>query len=165
MSAHKPVTMVEVGPPSLELAARPAHADARDLIELVRGELARHGEVVPPDEQLLVVARVVAGYLRTSPLPDGATTRVRLLAVQAFAATTFGWWTREVGDYRRVATPLEVVFHQRETPPPDAATMDMLLAMTVGLLRQRQIRPTESILHLLVADWLVALYLAGHDPW
>ena len=165
MSGNKPGTVVDLAAPALELDARPEHADARDLLDLIRDEVALQGEVVPSEERLLVVARVVAGYLRTSPLSYAATAQGRHLAVQAFVETTLGWWTRDVGDYGRVATPLDIVFQQRETAPPDPVTTDMLLAMTVGLLRQRQIGPHATTLHLLVADWLVALYLAGHDPW
>ncbi len=165
MSDRKVGPAVEPAGPELGLDARPAHADARDLVDLVRDEFALQGDVVPSDAKLLVVARVAAGYLRTSPLPYAGTVQGQLMAVQSFVGTTLGWWTRELGEYSRVATPLDIVMHQRETRMPDTTTMDMLLAMTVGLLRQRQIPADATSTHLVVADWLVALYLAGHDAW
>lgn len=156
---------IDLSAPGLLVTDDPVSVDATELLELVREEFAQQGDVIPCDEKLLALARVATGFLRTSPLLQSATPQGQIVVVQAFVATCLGWWTRDFGAYGKVAALLDDVFHQRETHVPDAATMDMLLALTVGLLRRRRIDANASVAQLAITDWLATLYLAGLEDW
>ena len=143
----------------------PMDVQAANLVDTLRGQFDAQGELAPSDGHLIALARVVAGFLRTSPLADAATEDGRLLVLQSFVATAFGWWTRDHGDDARIAALLDDVFRQRETPVPDAAALDMLVTVTSGLLRRRNIPSNANAPQLAIADWLASLYLAGLDDW
>ena len=138
---------------------------ADQLIGPLRTQFAVQGEIVPPEEHLLALARIAAGFLRTSPLQGSATAEGRRQVVEALVATALGWWTRNPGEYVRTGPLLDDVFRQRETAVPDGAAMEMLLAVAVGLLRRRRIAPQSTGPQLAIADWLASLYLAGLDDW
>lgn len=145
--------------------ANPVDVQAAELVDALRRQFVAQGELAPSDGHLLALARVAAGFLRTSPLPDAATGEARRLAVQAFVTAALGWWVRERGEYGRVAGLLDDVFRQRETPVPDGDAMEMLLAVAVGLLRQRRVPPHANGAQLALADWLASVYLAGLEDW
>ena len=143
----------------------PIDVQAATLVDTLRGQFDAQGELAPSDGHLIALARVAAGFLRTSPLSDTATEDGTLSVLQSFVATTFGWWTRDQGDDARIAALLDDVFRQRETPVPDAAALDMLVTVTSGLLRRRNIPSNANAPQLAIADWLASLYLAGLDDW
>ena len=151
--------------PGVVVDANPVDVQAADLLDVLRRQFDEQGELAPPDGHLLALARVAAGFLRTSPLPDTSTADGQRRALQSLVATAFGWWTRDPGEYVRVAALLDDVFRQRETAVPDRAAMEMLLTVAVGLLRQRRIPPEANAPQLAIADWLSSLYLAGLEDW
>jgi len=141
----------------------PAAIRAADLVEVVRDEFQRQGEILPPAEKLLVLARVIAGYARTSPLQT-AVDDLTELAVTAFVTACPVWWTRDHCDYGKVAAFLDDALHQREVTLPTPAAMDLLHGLTIGLMRRKQMPRTHAA-QLAMADWVAALYLAGQDDW
>lgn len=151
--------------PGVVVNANPVDVHAAELVDLLRRQFDEQGELAPPDGHLVALARVAAGFLRTSPLPDASTTDGQHLVLQSLVTTAFGWWTRDPGEYVRVAALLDDVFRQRETPVPDRAAMEMLLTVAIGLLRRRGIPPHANAPQLAVADWLASLYLAGLEDW
>lgn len=151
--------------PGVVVDTNPVDVQAADLLDELRRQFVEQGELAPPDGHLLALARVAAGFLRTSPLPEASTADGQARALQSLVATAFGWWTRDSGQYVGVAALLDDVFRQRETPVPDGAAMEMLLTVAVGLLRQRRVPPHANAPQLAVADWLSALYLAGLEDW
>ena len=159
-------------PPGIELSSTPGLVvdgdpvpiSAHEVLELVREEFAHQGEVLPGDDKLVVLAQVATGYLRTCPLPESVTPQGQTICVAAFVTACLGWWTRDVGGFGRIATFLDDAFHQRETGVPPAAAMEMLLTVTTGLMRRRQVNPTHAA-QLAMADWITSLYLAGRDDW
>lgn len=151
--------------PGVVVDANPVDLQAADLLDLLRRQFDEQGELAPPDGHLLALARVAVGFLRTSPLPDTSSADGQRLVLRSLVATAFGWWTRDAGEYVRVAALLDDVFRQRETPVPDRAAMEMLLTVALGLLRQRRIPPHANAPQLAIADWLASLYLAGLEDW
>jgi hypothetical protein len=145
--------------------ATPIEVQAADLIEALREQFDAQGEIAPPDAHLLALGRVATGFLRTSPLAGDGTADGRRDVLRSFVATALGWWTRDHADDRGIDTLLHDVFHQRETPVPDAAAMELLVTVAAGLLRRRRIPPHAAGPRLAIADWLASLYLAGLDDW
>jgi hypothetical protein len=141
----------------------PAAIRAADLVDVVRDEFEKQGEILPPEEKLLVLARVITGYARTSPL-QAAVDDLTELAVTAFVTACPAWWTRDHGDYGKVAAFLDDALHQREITQPTSAAMDMLRGLTIGLMRRKQMPPTHAA-QLAMTDWVAVLYLAGQDDW
>lgn len=156
--------IVVAASPGVYVEGDPMLVSAPDLQDLVREEFAQQGDLVPSEEQVIVLSRVVAGYLRTSPLPHLRAPEGHLLVASSFVAACLGWWTRDVGDHDRLASLLEDVFHQRESGLPGTGPMEILIALGVGLLRQRQVAPSHPA-QLAIADWIATLYLAGADDW
>jgi hypothetical protein len=142
----------------------PVLVPADDLLDLVREEFTQQGDLVPGDDQVLVLARVVAGYLRTSPLPQLLSPGGEMVVAASFVGACLGWWTRDVGDYTRLAALLDDVFHQRESGRPSGPGMEILLALGAGIMRQRHLRASQPA-QLAIADWIATLYLAGLDDW
>jgi hypothetical protein len=156
---------VDLTGPAVLLDASPVLVHPHDLIDLLREQFAAHDERVPPDGQMLALARVAAGFIRTSPVPGMSAPGGHLLVAQSFVIVALGWWTSAEHDYARIATLVDDAFHQRETPVPDPAARDMLRAIAVGLLRQRSIAPNATVAQLAIVDWLAALYLCGGESW
>lgn len=151
--------------PGVVVDANPVDVRASDLIGLVRTQFDEQGEIAPPEDHLFALARVAAGFLRTSPLRGNDTAEGQRQVVGSLVTVAFGWWTRDAGEYVHTAALLDDVFRQRETAVPDGAAMEMLLAVAVGLLRQRGIPPAAKRPQLAIADWIASLYLAGLDDW
>lgn len=151
--------------PEMAVDPDPFELQATELMDLLREHFDQQGELAPPDPNLLALARVATGFLRTSPLPDTASEDGRRRVLQSLVATSLGWWTRDLGDYPRVAALLDDVFRQRETAVPDGAAMEMLVTVTTGVLRQRRIPSSAKAPQLAIADWLASIYLAGLDDW
>jgi hypothetical protein len=158
-------TGVDLAGPGVEVDASPVLVHPHDLVDLLRDQFDAHGERVPPDGNLDALARVAAGFLRTSPVPGMSAPGGQLLAARSFVIVALGWWTCAGGDYPRIATLLDDAFLQRETPVPEPAAREMLRAIAVGLLRQRSIAPHATVAQLAIVDWLAALYLAGSESW
>lgn len=165
MSGRTALVGTDLDVPGMVVDAKPLEVHASSLIDALRRHFDEQGELAPPDGHLLALARVAAGFLRTSPLPDTTTEDGRRRVLQSLVAMAFGWWTRDPGDYARVAPLLDDVFRQRETSVPDGPAMEMLLTLAAGLLRQRHVPPQANAPQLAIADWLASLYLAGLDDW
>ncbi|MBM4245936.1 MAG: hypothetical protein FJ148_19385 [Deltaproteobacteria bacterium] len=166
MSTHSTAHMgVDLAVLGVVVDSDPVDAEPSNLVELARSQFGEQGELVPPEGHLLALARVAAGFLRTSPVPGGAAADAQRLVVQSFVHAAFGWWRRDPGEYVRLATLLDDVFRQREIRVPDGGTMEMLLAIAVSLLRRRRVPATATSAQLAVADWLSSLYLAGLEDW
>lgn len=133
---------------------------AADLLPELRDALRREGDVAPSEESVRVLGRVVAGYLRTSPLTLEACEGARWQAVSAFAAAYPRWWQSGGAPYPLVAGLLDDVFHQRKIAPPRAEVLAALHRLAAGILR-RKAAPATRAAQLAVADWLASLYLAG----
>ncbi|MEW6270204.1 MAG: hypothetical protein AB1689_13015 [Thermodesulfobacteriota bacterium] len=149
--------------PGVTVEPERALIDARDLVPSVLKELQRRGEVVPGDERLAALCRLMAGYLRTTPVQLATLDETIAAVVAGFVAAWPGWWTHDYTDYGRVAGLLDDAFHQRE-PVPSPTEMDVLHRLTVGLMRSRQMPPSHAA-QLAMADWVATLYLAGASDW
>lgn len=135
------------------------------MVTLLREQFAEQDERVPPEPQLAALARVSAGFLRTSPVPGASAPDGQRLVARSFVLGAFGWWTSDSAGDARLAAMLDDAFHQREVPLPEPAARQMLLAVAVGLLRRRGIGRRPSGPQLAMVDWLAALYLAGSADW
>jgi len=133
-----------------------------DLLRELREALRLDGHLPPGDEELLVLCRAVAGYLRTSPLALDGLDEARRRAVAAFASAYPGWWQSDDAPYLLVAALLDDVFHQREVATPPAGVIDVLHRLAIGLLR-RKAAPATHAAQLAMADWLASLYLVGSE--
>jgi hypothetical protein len=145
-----------------ETGARPRPFAPTDLLTDLREALRLEGELPPCDEKVLVLCRVVTGYLRTSPLAFEGPDDAREHAIAAFAAAYPRWWHGEDAPYLLVARLLDDVFHQREVAPPPSAVVAMLHRIALGLLRRKGARATHAA-QLAMADWLASLYLLGSE--
>jgi len=150
--------------PAVELDVEAAVVCASDLIEAVTEEFKRRGEVPPSAERTLVLCRVVAGFLRTLPIPPDPATEPQAAVIAAFVAACPGWGSANDEDYDSVAALIDDVFHQREVSVPSAAAMDLLHRLTVGVMRRRKM-PQSREAQLAMADWMASLYFAGNDDW
>lgn len=156
--------MVDLGfvdaAPDVEVQAHPGA-----LTALLQEQFVAHGERVPPPPQLAALARVAAGFVRTSPLPGASTADGQRLVARSFVLGACGWWTTDPSNQGRLPSQLDDAFHQREVPLPDPAARAMLIAIAVGLLRRGGIGRSGHRAQLAVVDWLAALYLAGSADW
>jgi hypothetical protein len=150
--------------PGVRLEPDPASINAADLVDAVHDEFQRQGEIPPPPDKVLVIARVVTGHLRTCPLPDAASPQGQAIAVASFVGACPAWWTHDYREYGRLAALLDDVFRQREVGIPPPAAMDTLLGLVAGIMRRKQLPRSESA-QLALADWIASLYLAGLDEW
>jgi hypothetical protein len=150
--------------PGVLLETDPATISAADLVATVTDEFQLQGEVPPSDEKVLALARVIVGYLRTSPLPDSLSLTGQTVAVAAFVGACPAWWTRDFQDYGKLAALLDDVFHQREVEVPSMVVLDLLHGVTAGIMRRKRMPRTQAA-QLAMADWMASLYLAGLDDW
>jgi hypothetical protein len=146
-------------------SARERNVHPDGLAALLREQFVAQDERVPPDPQLLALARVVTGFVRTSPVPGTSSDAGQRVAARSFVLGACGWWTDERKGQGRVASLIDDAFHQREVPLPDLPAREMLIAIAVGLLRRRGIGPRARGAQLATVDWLAALYLAGSADW
>lgn len=142
---------------------RTVHPDG--LTRLLREQFAAQDERVPPDLQLVALARVATGFVRTSPVPGASSAEGQRVAARSFVLGACGWWTTDGTGDGRLSSLIDDAFHQREVPLPDPPARAMLIAIAVGLLRQRGIGPRAHAAQLAMVDWLAALYLAGSSDW
>ncbi len=133
---------------------------AADLLPDLGAALRSEGEVAPSKESVYVLSRVVAGYLRTSPLNVEASEGARWQAVSAFAAAYPRWWQSDSAPHPLLVGLLDDVFHQRRTAPPAAEALAVLHRLAAGILR-RKAAPATRAAQLAIADWLASLYLVG----
>lgn len=150
--------------PGVRLEADPASINAADLVDEVHDEFHRQGEVPPGSDKILVIARVIAGHLRTCPLPDATSAEGQATAITSFVSACPAWWTHDYRNYGKLAALLDDVFHQREVAVPTPDAMDMLLALAAGIMRRKRL-PRSDAAQLALADWIASLYLAGLDEW
>jgi hypothetical protein len=165
MNGKDPSPGLDLGPVSgVQLESDPAPIHAADLLDAVHDEFRRQGEVAPNEEKLLVIARVITGFLRTSPVPDAAGLQGQATAISAFVGACPAWWTHDYRDLAKLAALLDDVFHQREVPVPTPVALDMLHGLGAGILRSKRL-PHGDAVQLAIADWIASLYLAGLDDW
>jgi len=134
-----------------------------ELKDDVTNEFERQGEVPPGDAALSALRRVIAGFLRTSPLQAPASLTSHG-AIGAFVGACPGWWVRDLSDYPMVASLLDDVFQEHGITGPAPELMAMLHRLTVGILRGRR-APRTHAAQLAVSDWVASLYLAGGKDW
>jgi hypothetical protein len=165
MNGKEPSPGLDLGNlPGVLLDSDAAAISATDLMDLVKDEFQQQGEVPPCADKILVLSRVIAGYLRTCPLPECASLQGQSLAITSFVGACPPWWTRHSRDYGKLAALLDDVFHQREVGVPSAAAMEMLNGVTAGIMRSKRLPRTEAA-QLAMADWIATLYLAGLEDW
>jgi len=165
MNGKEPSPGLDLGHvPGVLLESDAAAISADDLMHLVKDEFHEQGEVPPCAEKILVLSRVIAGYLRTCPLADCAGLEGQSVAIASFVAACPAWWTRDSRDYGKLAALLDDVFHQREAGLPSTVAMEMLHGVTAGIMRAKRLPRTQAA-QLAMADWIATLYLAGRDDW
>lgn len=165
MNGKEPSPGLDLGNlPGVLLETDAAAISATDLMDLVKDEFHQQGEVPPAEEKILALSCVIAGYLRTCPLPDCASLQGQSLAITSFVGACPAWWTRDSRDYGKLAALLDDVFHQREVGVPGAVVMEILHGVTAGIMRSKRLPRTEAV-QLAMADWIATLYLAGQEDW
>lgn len=148
-----------------ELAEELVLVGRHQVRDLIREEFLQQDESVPDDSQVAALSCVVAGYLRTSPLPHGQTPEGHLLIAASFVAATVGWWNRELGDADDLTRLLADELRGRSVPAPEQNGLHMLVALGVGTLHAAGLRTPGPGAKRAIADWIAALYLGGAEDW